>query len=713
MKYKFVKVDIEFSKSCEYQDALVDVEDIIKEIINYDFDCLLTNQNIADNRKEYLLIIYNLDYNVIGDMEIDILREVQTEYTPGTYDINYIEENEAIELIKKWFDDIDDIKLKYLYNDNLNKLVTNVFNFNLSDDFKALSAKINKELVNKETDGFMEKLDKLEDSSEFKQYIKELDNMKDILFNYYSKGKILNQHFIFSADYGSEVKDAINLLYEYIKINKLFEAGSSIGYENDFNMGEFALSAVDSITQTIASKFELLKSDILDVEFAVIHIEDWLLKLEDPIFSDFLDFCFRKRNNKYFIFVVPYVDAGTMNRVYSRISDKINVKLIRFKPFTDYQLIKVIKKSIENLNFTYDDNIESYLKKALLNEHNSGKFAGLVTARKIANQLMRNKLRICAKRGITDNIYNIDKLAFEDYFDEDDGRVSGFEELDSLIGLKEVKERIKEIVLSFKNQRKLVENGVLQDKPCFHMMFTGNPGTGKTAVARIIGKIFRENGLIPSGDLFEVNRFDLVGEFIGQTAIKTLGVCKNALGSVMFIDEAYLLGSGSAEKNDADFGAEALGTLIAEMENHRDEFVVIFAGYKEEIEKLYDINAGLRDRIPNRIHFPNYSKEELYQIFELMLSNKFLVEDKLYEKAKEFFLLISNKIIDDKEFGNARFVRNIVERVRLKAYLRLQNEVVDDKKIKLLAIDFEMAINDNDIKAVVNNQQKTIGFNFN
>ncbi len=713
MKYKFVKVDIEFSKSCEYQDALVDVEDIIKEIINYDFDCLLTNQNIADNRKEYLLIIYNLDYNVIGDMEIDILREVQTEYTPGTYDINYIEENEAIELIKKWFDDIDDIKLKYLYNDNLNKLVTNVFNFNLSDDFKALSAKINKELVNKETDGFMEKLDKLEDSSEFKQYIKELDNMKDILFDYYSKGKILNQHFIFSADYGSEVKDAINLLYEYIKINKLFDAGSSIGYENDFNMGEFALSAVDSITQTIASKFELLKSDILDVEFAVIHIEDWLLKLEDPIFSDFLDFCFRKRNNKYFIFVVPYVDAGTMNRVYSRISDKINVKLIRFKPFTDYQLIKVIKKSIENLNFTYDDNIESYLKKALLIEHNSGKFAGLVTARKIANQLMRNKLRICAKRGITDNIYNIDKLAFEDYFEEDDGRVSGFEELDSLIGLKEVKERIKEIVLSFKNQRKLVENGVLQDKPCFHMMFTGNPGTGKTAVARIIGKIFRENGLIPSGDLFEVNRFDLVGEFIGQTAIKTLGVCKNALGSVMFIDEAYLLGSGSAEKNDADFGAEALGTLIAEMENHRDEFVVIFAGYKEEIEKLYDINAGLRDRIPNRIHFPNYSKEELYQIFELMLSNKFLVEDKLYEKAKEFFLSISNKIIDDKEFGNARFVRNIVERVRLKAYLRLQNEVVDDKKIKLLAIDFEMAINDNDIKAVVNNQQKTIGFNFN
>jgi SpoVK/Ycf46/Vps4 family AAA+-type ATPase len=296
--------------------------------------------------------------------------------------------------------------------------------------------------------------------------------------------------------------------------------------------------------------------------------------------------------------------------------------------------------------------------------------------------------------------------------DESDGSISGYERFDSMVGLQEIKKRVEEIVISIKAQKLLGNNGSDEGKPCYHMMFTGNPGTGKTEVARIIGRIFRENGLLSSGDLLEVSRVDLVGEYIGQTGPKTAALCHSALGSVLFIDEAYLLAAGYSKADNRDYGAEAIGALIAEMENHREQFVVILAGYRDEMERLFTINPGLAGRIPHRIHFGNYSKEELFEIFKIQVQNRYQMEDGFFDRARDYFLSLPGEFTSSKDFGNARFVRNLTERIRIKALLRMNGEAPGkDGRLRLLKADLELALEDRDIKGLNEKRKRSrLGF---
>ena len=154
------------------------------------------------------------------------------------------------------------------------------------------------------------------------------------------------------------------------------------------------------------------------------------------------------------------------------------------------------------------------------------------------------------------------------------------------------------------------------ERPCIHMRFVGNPGTGKTTVARIIGKILKEKGVLRIGNFYEYAGRDFCGRYVGETAPKTASICRDAYGSVLFIDEAYSLYRG--DDNSRDYGREALDTLIAEMENHRNDFVVIMAGYTDDMDKLMAGNMGLASRMPYTIEFPNFTREQLYEIFESM-----------------------------------------------------------------------------------------------
>ena len=231
-------------------------------------------------------------------------------------------------------------------------------------------------------------------------------------------------------------------------------------------------------------------------------------------------------------------------------------------------------------------------------------------------------------------------------------------ELDSLIGLDEVKTELKEISDFIKVQRLRQQRGLPTSIISYHLVFTGNPGTGKTKVARFVAKLYKNLGIVSKGHLIEVTAKDLVAGYVGQTAIKTGEVIEKALGGVLFIDEAYMLLS----KDGQGYGQEAIDTLLKEMEDHRDNFAVIVAGYDDLMTEFIESNPGLKSRFNKYIHFDDYSADQLMQIFRsLCEKNAYILEDSAACIVQEYFTNLSQTHGDD--FANARSARNYFEKV--------------------------------------------------
>lgn len=239
-------------------------------------------------------------------------------------------------------------------------------------------------------------------------------------------------------------------------------------------------------------------------------------------------------------------------------------------------------------------------------------------------------------------------------------------ELDSLIGLDRVKALVREIVAYVRIQQIRAARQLTCEPLVLHMIFSGNPGTGKTTCARLFGKIFREMGVLEKGHLVERERADLVGEYIGHTAQKTREQIKKALGGILFIDEAYSLARGG----EKDFGKEAIDTLVKAMEDFRDKFIVILAGYRDEMATFINTNPGIRSRFPIHIEFPDYTTDELLRIADLMLKKRDYRLD-LAARARLEFILSRRAGPGNEHSGNARLVRNIIERAVRRQALRL------------------------------------------
>jgi stage V sporulation protein K len=245
------------------------------------------------------------------------------------------------------------------------------------------------------------------------------------------------------------------------------------------------------------------------------------------------------------------------------------------------------------------------------------------------------------------------------------------DELGALVGMEEMKRMIKEIYAWIFVNKKREELGLKARKQALHMMFKGNPGTGKTTVARLIGKLFLKMNVLSKGHLIEAERADLVGEYIGHTAQKTRDLIKKAQGGILFIDEAYSLGRGG----EKDFGKEAIDTLVKHMEDKQHEFILILAGYSREMDYFLTLNPGLHSRFPLVIDFPNYTIEQLMEISSRMLDEREYSLSHEAEKKLKDHLIWVKAVLSPNSFSNGRYVRNIIEKsIRAQAMrLLLQN----------------------------------------
>lgn len=268
-------------------------------------------------------------------------------------------------------------------------------------------------------------------------------------------------------------------------------------------------------------------------------------------------------------------------------------------------------------------------------------------------------------------------------------RGSAIETLDGMVGLTEAKAVIHKALNFYKVQKLYRDKGISTDHPAMHMVFTGNPGTAKTTVARLFAQVMKDNRLLSKGDLYEVGRADLVGKYVGWTARMVQEKFQAAKGSVLFIDEAYSL----VDDRDGSYGDEAINTIVQEMENNRENMVVIFAGYPDKMEEFLNKNPGLRSRIAFHVPFHDYSTEELCDIAQMMMDKKGLL---FTADVRERLTAVFDLARQSPDFGNGRYVRNLLEQARMEQanrIVKMDPEAVTQTDLLVLqAEDFQLPI---------------------
>lgn len=394
-------------------------------------------------------------------------------------------------------------------------------------------------------------------------------------------------------------------------------------------------------------------------------------------------------------------------KLKEKLEEDLIIRYIDEELYSEHEVYNIIKDKITSkYMISLDDSAKDGFMEVLNRKKNNSKIGILSLGDRIFEKTIFEKF-------INSNIVSKEALVLrkEDFLNiegnkEKDKSIDVRKELDSLIGLNGLKEKIYEIIDYLKIQKLRKDKGLLTQPICLHMEFTGNPGTCKTTVARIIGKLFKEIGLLKKGDFYEVGREDLVAKYVGWTAKTVSAKVKEAIGSVLFIDEAYSL----CEDRDGGYGDEAISTLIREMENHKDELVVIIAGYPDEMEQLINKNPGFKDRIAFKLDFPDYNSEELMEILK-----KFCAEEnyRLEENCIDYIEERLQFIVEHKDvnFGNGRFIRKLYERAKLAQAKRIMGEEVDDENMLIInKSDIEEAVIDFIDLKEVNKVKRRIGF---
>ena len=540
----------------------------------------------------------------------------------------------------------------------------------------------------------LQKINALVGAAEFRSLAKEISDIAAEIKRTGTYEVFFNQCYLFSIGEGRGLTTYLTLLAQLIGELGLCKMSANPVREEKLSPFREEMEPFEDVMRTLG------KGDKKSVKLLCIDISEWMDKTDNRYFKQFLRIVEKHSEEFIVVFRVPFVDKDILAEIRFSLNDLLNVRALSFPPFNRNEIKEFAEHELDRLKFSLTKTAWDCFFERISEEKSDGKFYGINTIKKVVKELVYCKQLQNARAKKTDTVIGKNE-AKNICSGADDPKLSGFEMLSKLVGSESIKKRIEEIVA----QIDLSLRDSSMERPCIHMRFVGNPGTGKTTVARIIGKILKEKGVLRIGNFYEYAGRDLCGRYVGETAPKTASICRDAYGSVLFIDEAYSLYRG--DDNSRDYGREALDTLIAEMENHRNDFVVIMAGYTDDMDKLMEGNMGLASRMPYTIEFPNFTREQLYLIFESMVKGRFKSDKQLLAAAHAYFNVLPYEIIQAKEFSNARFVRNLFERTWAKAAMRCQLD--GRQNIVLTKDDFEHASADKEFafKAV---KKTRIGF---
>ncbi|MDP4090050.1 MAG: AAA family ATPase [Bacillota bacterium] len=470
----------------------------------------------------------------------------------------------------------------------------------------------------------------------------------------------LSYHFVFTGNPGTGKTTVARLLGEMLVEAGVLKKGHVVEVDRSKLVGQYVGQTAVLTRKAIESAMDGIL--FIDEAYSLNRSDspnDYGIEAVDTLVKAMEDY-----RGRFVVILAGYTrEINKLMQLNPGLKSRINVQ-IQFDNYNDEELLLIAKKNAAEKHYELDADAEAAFIEKINRLKVDENFANGRTVRNIVEEAIRERAFRIGTKDVPEE--ELEKLSAQD-FGRKQEEASGesiedlLETLNGLTGLEQVKSTIGNIFDLLRLQSKRKDMGLKNEEFAVNMIFAGKPGTGKTTVARILGRLFRQMGLLKMGQLVEVTRKELVGEYVGQTSSRTMEKIREAYGGILFIDEAYTLAQGG----ENDFGREALSVLIKEMEDNRDKLMVIFAGYTDEMEKLLSMNPGLKSRIGFKIEFPDYSPEELVEIFlGFCKSNDYIMsraaEKVLLDKFRE---IVERK---DKTFGNARLARQIFEKARMK-----------------------------------------------